>query len=270
MEQLALGTIRKMESEIDSAGLVHYTLPLGDERVEMNPLIGEKISMQFAGNIYCIATGDKIKKTYNQGFSYKAFISLACCDICIVKPEKCHFHLGTCREPKWGEEHCFQPHYVYLSQTSCFKVGITRQTQIPTRWVDQGANFAIKLFKVPDRITSGRIEVLVKSEVADKTNWRKMLQESPDDMGLLEFKEQILEKYGDEAVRLGAEICDEDVTEISFPVEAYPEKVKSMGFDKIPKIEGVLKGIKGQYLILEQGVINMRKHQGYEITISRM
>ena len=62
---------------------------------------------------------------------------------------------------------------------------------------------------------------------------------------------------------------DEAVTELLYPVEAYPEKVKSVGFDKLPEISGQLRGIKGQYLLLDENrVLNMRKHTGYHIEVS--
>ncbi len=48
----------------------------------------------------------------------------------------------------------------------------------------------------------------------------------------------------------------------------YPEKVTSVGFDKHAEIEGCLAGIKGQYLIFDDNrVLNIRKHNGYRITI---
>ena len=67
---------------------------------------------------------------------------------------------------------------------------------------------------------------------------------------------------------MGAEEIEEGITEIAYPVKEYPTKITSLGFDKNPKIEGTLLGIKGQYLIFDTGVINMRKHQGYKIQIS--
>jgi hypothetical protein len=44
--------------------------------------------------------------------------------------------------------------------------------------------------------------------------------------------------------------------------------VVSHNFDKQPLVEGVLQGVKGQYLILDSGVINLRKFTGYEIQVS--
>lgn len=260
------GNILKLKSQLGTDGKVEYQLPLGDELVSMNELVGQKISMKFDGQINCIATGEKINKTYNQGYSYKAFISLARCDMCIMKPELCHYDKGTCREPKWGEEHCLQPHIVYLSLTSGAKVGITRKKQVPTRWVDQGATQALEIAEVKDRKTSGELEVYLKNYVSDKTNWRHMLQNKSEDIDLEYLRDEMLGHL--ELTDFEYIEKETDITHIDYPVLEYPEKVKSIGFDKKPLIEGQLQGIKGQYLILDSGVINMRKHQGYFIEFS--
>src|SRR5690606_30684679 len=173
------GNIMKMKSRLGK--VVEYALPLGDELVEMNPLLGKMVKLSFDGTINCIATGEKIKKSYNQGYSYKSFITLPECDICIVKPELCHFHKGTCRDSKWGEEHCMQPHVVYLALSSNVKVGITRERQVPTRWIDQGATQALPILKVKDRRTAGLIEVEIAKEFSDRTDWRKMLKGELDE-----------------------------------------------------------------------------------------
>jgi len=261
------GSILKMKTQLDAKGAVSYSLPMGDELLEMNPLIEKKISLEWAGDIFDIYDGEKIKKSYGQGYSYKNLISLARCDTCIIKPELCHYHKGTCREPKWGEEHCFIPHYIYLSVTSGVKVGITRETQVPTRWIDQGAVKAIAVAKVPDRKTSGMIEVEIAKEMADKTNWRKMLRGEYEDVDLELMREQIYENYGDLLDDGDAEDLDDPVVEIHYPIVEVPQKFSSLSFNKLNKIEGTLLGIKGQYLILDTGVLNIRKHNGYHIEI---
>ncbi|EQC46634.1 PF10977 family protein [Bacteriovorax sp. Seq25_V] len=246
-------------------GLAMYQLPLGDSLVDMNELVGKKISMKFDGMINCIATGEKITKSYGQGYSYKAFITLPECDTCIIKPELCHFAKGTCRDPKWGKEHCFIPHYIYLAVSSDLKVGITRHTQVPTRWIDQGASYALPILKVEDRKTSGEIEVEIARFYKDKTNWRKMLQGNVPEIDLFDKREEVFEDLADVLDSFDVEDLEEEITTIKYPVLEYPTKVTSLGFDKKPIVEGTLVGIKGQYLILDTGVINMRKHQGYEI-----
>lgn len=260
------GNILKMKSTLTNP--VEYSLPLGDELVPMNDLIGKNIKMTFGGVINCLSTGKKIKKSYGQGFSFEAFMKLACCDMCILKPEQCHHSKGTCREPEWGEKNCFVPHIVYLSVSSHLKVGITRETQVPTRWIDQGATFALPIMKVHDRKTSGMIEIEISKIMSDKTNWRKMLKNEVDEVDLYAVREQIYEEFDFLMDEYDAEDLDEEIVEINFPVLEYPTKVTSIGFDKKPEIEGKLLGIKGQYLILDIGVINMRKHQGYYIELS--
>ncbi len=259
------GNILKMKSTLENP--VQYKLPIGDELIGMNEFIGKKIKLSFDGQINCISTGEKISKSYNQGYSFRASQKLAACDICIVKPELCHFADGTCREPEWGEANCFQPHIVYLSVSSHLKIGITRESQVPTRWIDQGASFALPILRVEDRLTSGLIEKEISKSLSDKTNWRKMLQNDVTEVDLEQERENIFEDFADILDHFEAEDLDEEVIEIEYPVNEYPTKIKSLGFDKNPVIEGVLNGIKGQYLILDCGVLNMRKHQGYFITL---
>lgn len=259
------GNILKMKTTLSNP--VKYELPIGDELVDMNAFIGKKIKLTFDGQINCISTGEKISKSYNQGYSFRASQKLAACDICIVKPELCHFADGTCREPEWGEKNCFAPHIVYLSVSSHLKIGITRESQVPTRWMDQGASFALPILKVNDRLTSGLIEKEIAKTMSDKTNWRKMLQNDVQEVDLEQAREDIFEEFADLLDDFDADDLDEEIITINYPVTEYPEKIKSLGFDKLPTIEGTLNGIKGQYLILDCGVLNMRKHQGYFITI---
>lgn len=259
------GNILKMTSELSKP--VRYSLPIGDSFVNINELIGKKVKLSYNGIINCISTGEKITKSYNQGYSFRASQKLAACDICIVKPELCHFADGTCREPEWGEKNCFQPHIVYLSVSSHLKIGITRQSQVPTRWIDQGASYALPILKVNDRLTSGLIEKEIAKSMSDKTNWRKMLQNDVEEIDLIQAREDVFEEFADLLDDFDAEDLDEEVVEISYPVNEYPEKIKSLGFDKLPIIEGILEGIKGQYLIFDIGVLNIRKHQGYFITL---
>jgi hypothetical protein len=259
------GNILKMKTELKD--VVQYHLPIGEELLHMNPLIGKKLSLHFEGVINCIASGDKVKKTFGQGYSFKSFRSLAQCDMCMVRPETCHYADGTCREPKWGEKHCMIPHYIYLSMTSGLKVGITRETNLPFRWMDQGAISALPILKVKDRLTSGLIEIELSKSYADKTNFRKMLKGDIEAVDLYQVREEIFESYGNLIDDYEAEDLDEEVLEISYPIESVPDKISSLSFDKKPLIEGTLTGIKGQYLILDTGVLNIRKHNGYSIKL---
>ncbi len=272
-----VGLVEKLTAQLDDDGLVHYQLPLkhdsGTEYVSLNELIGQTLSLHYVGKITCKKCGKGTKKSYSQGFCYPCMIKLAQCDMCIMKPETCHHHLGTCREPEWGEAHCMVPHYVYLANTSGLKVGITRHTQLPTRWIDQGATQALPIFKVSTRLQSGLVETALAEFISDKTNWRAMLKGSAEDIDLIDAAEQlkpqisqrlanIALKFGDDAV----EELNENIVTINYPVSEYLTKISSFNFDKTPTVSGVLLGIKGQYLIFDKGVINMRKFSSYQIS----
>jgi len=252
-----------------------YYLPVGEDEVYLNPLINQTFSLHFTGTINCIACGRETNKSFNQGYCFPCLRSLARCDTCIVRPELCHFHEGTCREPDWAEKNCNRPHIVYLANSSGLKVGITRKSQIPTRWIDQGASQALPILEVRDRLTAGLAEVIFKSHVADRTDWRKMLKGSPESLDLVEKREQLFSDSKDELEKLEHQNGEEKLIRINdasvsigYPVDQYPEKVKSFNLDKTPEIAGRLMGIKGQYLIFDSGVINMRKYAGYKLVIA--
>ncbi|MFK5915285.1 MAG: DUF2797 domain-containing protein [Woeseiaceae bacterium] len=271
------GHLQKMLTSLgkNSSDPIQYQLPLDDEKIPLNHYIGKTIKFKYLDEIHCLECGRKTNKNYNQGFCFPCFKSLAKCDMCIMKPETCHFHEGTCREPEWGKEFCFNEHYVYLANSSGIKVGITRGTQLPTRWIDQGASEAMPIFKVSNRLLSGKIEMAIKEYVSDRTDWRKMLKGSPDSVDLAAKRDELVKLASKEIAQIEKEfgssemtLLDEKQISLSFPVEAYPEKVKSMNFDKTPEIEGVLQGIKGQYLIFDCGVLNIRKFGGYLVEFS--
>lgn len=259
------GNLSKMVSRLGS--VVEYSLPIGNNMLELNNLIGTKLHLEYHGTINCIACGQKIKKSFAQGYCYKCFISVPETSECILRPELCQAHDGISRDMAWSENHCLTDHYVYLAISSGLKVGVTRATQIPTRWIDQGASKAIKLALTPNRFLSGKIEVELKNYFKDKTNWQRMLKNDIDtSINLEDAKQQAWEYLDDE---LQEYVIDDDtITEIIYPVEKYPTKVKSMTFDKTDIIDKTLTGIKGQYLIFENTyVLNIRRHTGYEITL---
>lgn len=267
------GTLRKMQASHTSP--ISYQLPVGEHTVDLNVLIGKPLSLTFSGNIFCSSCGKKTKKSYSQGHCFVCMRKLASCDMCIMKPETCHFDQGTCREPQWGEENCMIPHYVYLANTTAIKVGITRHTQIPTRWIDQGATQALPIFKVATRHLSGLLEVALAEFIADKTNWRNMLKGNGESIDLkrqgAELIEQIRPKLTELSELFGATAItelNEEVVELDFPISEFPSKISSFNFDKDPQVSGVLQGIKGQYLIFDNGVINIRKFTSYEVTVS--
>ena len=246
---------------------VKYQLMLGEVPFDLTNLIGSKVILRYSGRISCGNCGKATKKSYNQGFCFPCTMKLAECDLCILKPETCHFDKGTCREPEWGEENCMKPHVVYLANSSGLKVGITRRSQVPTRWIDQGATQALPILEVKKRITSGLIEVLFKKHVADKTDWRKMLKGQAEEVNLHEWKDKLLKLVGEELKGHEYTVIEGPEYKFTYPVSVYPEKVSSINLEKVPEIKSKLLGIKGQYLIFECGVLNVRSHSGYEVTI---
>ncbi len=268
------GHLRKMQVLL--AGPVEYQLPLDDQLVPLNDFLGQVIRITHAGVIHCAHCGRRSNKSFNQGHCYPCFTKLAQCDICIVSPEKCHYDKGTCREPEWGEQHCMIDHIVYLANSSGVKVGITRESQLPTRWIDQGAVQALPILRVKTRQQSGLAEDMFRQHVADKTNWRTMLKGDIAPVDLPATRDALFNLCTGEMTQLEAQfglqafqrLDDVVPVDIEYPVLEYPVKVTSHNMDKNPLVEGTLMGIKGQYLILDSGVINIRKYTAYHVEVA--
>ena len=274
-EVLASGAVRKMKTELGDP--VQYTMLLGDNEIPLNQYLGQSLQLHYSGVINCIHCGRKTAKSFNQGYCYPCFRRLAQCDSCIMSPEKCHYAAGTCREPEWGETHCMIDHIVYLANTSGLKVGITRGSQVPTRWMDQGATQAQPIFRVDTRLHSGLVETVFKNHIADKTNWQAMLKGDAQPRDLEQARTRLLaecageidelqQQFGLQAITV---LEEHPETSISYPVLEYPTRVSSFNLDKVPDVGGTLLGIKGQYLIFDSGVINMRKYGGYQLSLTR-
>jgi len=263
------GHVNKMQASLEE-GMAHYKLPFDDQQVDMNSLVGQHIELTFNKTIQCANPECKriTHKSYSQGYCFPCARSLARCDLCIMRPETCHYHLGTCREPEWGLSNCFAPHIVYLANSSGAKVGITRKTNTPSRWIDQGAISALPILEVNTRLASGLIEKALKSFITDKTNWRTMLKNETEYVDLVTTRTSLLAEVSSLVDELDAKTLPDDIINIDYPVLKYPTKVVSLSFDKNPVISGVLNGIKGQYLLLEGGVLNVRKFSSYHLTLS--
>lgn len=255
------GNLRKMITEHRHPVL--YKLPLSDSLIDLNPYIGKQINLNFLGQINCIKCERKTNKSFSQGFCFPCFQSAPETEECVLRPELCRAHEGIARDMEFAKNHCLIDHYVYLSLTSSIKVGVTRHTQIPTRWIDQGASQALIIAKTPNRYTAGLIEVALKNHLADKTQWQSMLKGIvKGNSNLLEEKERIMDLLPEELQQFF--VKENNVTELKYPLSQIPEKVKSLNFDKEPAISGTLTGIKGQYLIFDNlYVINIRKFAGY-------
>lgn len=276
MLELGRGALSKMGTRLEQP--VQYSLRLGEQDLDLNALLGQGVRLEYLGAIHCSHCGRKTKKSFSQGYCYPCFSKLAQCDTCIMSPERCHYAAGTCREPAWGEQFCMTDHVVYLANSSGAKVGITRATQVPTRWIDQGATQALPIMRVATRQQSGLVEDVLRSQVTDRTNWRAMLKGEATSLDLAQLAGEIFEachagitalqeRFGLQAIQ---PLSDLAVVDIAYPVLAYPAKVASFDLEKTPIVEGTLQGIKGQYLIFDTGVINIRKFTAYQLAVHQL
>jgi len=257
------GVLTKMRTEITD--VVQYYLIWENDFINFNQLIDKKLSLNFL-RYQCLHC-ELEKKIYRQGFCYDCFSSIPQAGDWVINPEKSKAHLDEeDRDLEYEKKAQLQPHIVYLANSSDIKVGVTRRNQLPTRWIDQGAHEAIEIIEVPNRYLAGITEVALKNHVSDKTNWRKMLTNDILDLNLEEEREKLKEFIPEEAREYY--IANNKETEIKFPVKQFPEKVKSLNLVKNPFYEGVLKGIKGQYLMFEDGtVFNVRGNEGLVVEL---
>ena len=257
------GVLTKMETEFSEP--IQYYLVFENDFLNMNQLLDKTISFQFV-KYQCLGCGLD-KPIYRQGFCQSCFFELPQAADWIMRPELSTAHLNKeDRDLEFEKRVQLQPHIVYLANSSNVKVGVTRKNQVPTRWIDQGAHEAIEIVEVPNRYLAGITEVALKDHVADKTNWRTMLKNDLKDENLIEWRNKLKDFIPAEAKEYF--IGNNTETHIGFPVLKYPEKPKSLNLTKTPSYKGVLKGIKGQYLIFEdQTVFNVRANEGLVVSI---
>lgn len=257
------GVLKKMKTEYLEQ--VQYYLDMQSDFLHMNQLLNSQITLSFL-KYQCLQC-ELEKPIYRQGFCKSCFFETPNAGDWIMKPELSRAHLGIeDRDLDYEKSVQLQPHIVYLANSSNVKVGVTRKQQIPTRWIDQGAHEAIEIVEVPNRYLAGITEVALKEHVADKTNWRKMLQNDCKDEDLVTWRDQ-LKKYIPSEV-LPYFIQNNQETQICFPVLKYPEKPKSLSLEKEKTFTGKLMGIKGQYLIFEdETVFNIRGNEGLVVEI---
>ena len=258
------GVLTKMQTEIGNP--IQYYMVFDNSFLNVNQLLNKNIQIQFLG--YQCLNCNKKKKIFRQGFCYDCSISSASAGDWIMSPELSTAHLDIeDRNLDYEKKVQLQPHIVYLALSSEVKVGVTRKTQVPTRWIDQGASQAIAIVEVPNRFLAGITEVALKKLYADKTNWQKMLKN--DFMPVDLIKEKASLKYIiPKEVQEFYDSNKNDLFEMDFPVLEYPKKVTSTNLDKSPIISGKLVGIKGQYLIFESGLVfNVRGSEGFVVKI---
>lgn len=260
------GVLRKMRTEMGHP--IQYFLLFDNDFINMNQALNKTLKIEFI-KYQCLNCGLD-KPIYRQGFDKQCFYDTPAAGEWIMKPELSTAHLDKeDRDLEYEKKMQLQPHIVYLANSSNVKVGVTRKMQVPTRWIDQGAHEAIEIVEVPNRYLAGITEVALKEHVSDKTSWQKMLKNDIEDLDLTEWRNKLKQYIPNEAADYFIE--DNTETQLEFPVLQYPEKVKSLNLTKTPSFEGVLKGIKGQYLIFEdQTVFNVRGSEGLYVGIDIM
>ena len=258
------GVAKKMTTEFGST--INYFIEFKHNYIHLNQFLDQEISISCTG--YSCLSCTSSQPIFRQGFCKSCFFESPIAGEWIIKPELSKAHLNIAdRDLEYEKKIQLQPHIVYLSNTGSVKVGVTRKSQIPYRWIDQGAHEAIELIETPNRYLAGKAEVALKKYMSDKTNWRKMLKNENDNVSLLNYKEQArtyipsdLEHYFN---------SNSEVIKINFPVISYPDKPKSLKIKKDTSFSGKLKGLKGQYLIFENNdVLNFRAHEGHVFKIS--
>jgi len=258
------GVLTKMETEFASP--IQYYLVFENDFINVNQLLGKTIDLQFV-KYQCLSCGLD-KPIYRQGFCKSCFFDVPQAADWIMRPELSTAHLGKeDRDLEYEKKVQLQPHIVYLANSSNIKVGVTRKSQVPTRWIDQGAHEAIEIVEVPNRYLAGITEVALKEHVSDKTNWRTMLKNEIKDENLLEWREKMKPYVPSEVQEYFIENNSE--TNLEFPVLKYPETPKSLNIKKEEQYTGTLSGIKGQYLIFDDNtVFNVRANEGLVLNIT--
>jgi len=265
-KQVWFGDLRKMRGSIgDASAPIGYTL--GEDEYLVNNLLGRELMLRHTGNIHCRICGKKIKKAYGEGYCFPHFKSDPANAPCVIRPELCEAHEGKGRDIEWERENHDQPHIVYLADSGGLKVGVTRSTNRPGRWIDQGAHAAIELAETPNRALAGHIEVALKGAVSDKTRWQRMLMGSED--GQVDLAAEKARVAALIPAPLDQHIAqDNEPTRLNYPIDVPLDKVKSLNLMKISEFAGRLVGIRGQYLLFEGGtVLNIRRHTGFELEI---
>ncbi|MCZ6617641.1 MAG: DUF2797 domain-containing protein [Gammaproteobacteria bacterium] len=245
--------------------VVSYQLAVGDQTLGLNRFVGKGLEIRFLDRISCRNCEAPSRKSYGGGYCYPCFKRLAQCDLCVMSPDRCHYARGTCREPDWGDEFCMQPHLVYLANSSGAKVGITRLGYEIGRWMDQGAVQALSILRTPTRHIAGLAEVALARHLADRTDWRALVSRDAPALDLGRLREKLRNQVTDlpvEAVWLE----DEPEERFRYPITHYPRTLERLRLGDDGLIQGALLGIKGQYLIFETGVFNVRQHTSYHVS----
>lgn len=266
-----VGNLAKMNTNL-LLREAQYHLPMKDildplEPLNMNGLIGKELRLEYCGYINSVLSGEQMTKAYGEGLTYREFCESPLASPSIFRPELSQIHDGIAlRDYDWEMRNHLTPHVVYISFTGNYKVGVTKEDNLPYRWIDQGATQAILLAKTPYRQLAGLIEVSLKDHISDRTSWQRMLKGLVADRDILEVRNELIAHIPPELYQYISH--NEHITEIDYPVGKYPTKVKSRNLGKEKVIEGRLVGIKGQYLMFDDNsVMNVRSHAGFRVTL---
>ncbi len=270
---MAQGILTGLRSE--AASPVNYVLHIGAAAIAMNQLLGESISINHDGVVTCRHCAARTRKRYGDGYCYACFKRLAACDLCVMSPVRCHYAAGTCREPAWGEAYCMQQHVVYLANSAGPKVGITKPQNLPYRWLDQGATQALVIMRTHTRHQAGCVEAALARYVSDRTDWRALVRGTAETVDLRalarQLRDQAARELGELEQRFPAALQWSDAeatTEILYPVLRYGSAPRALALTADNPVVGTLLGIKGQYLLLDSGVFNVRRHTSYHVALS--
>lgn len=261
-------TLEKMPAWLEAENKAAYLLKADQDFIQVQRLLGRQITIEFENEKYCSNCGNRFEQLFRMGFCQNCFFTAPEAGESIIRPELSRAHLDIeDRDLAFEKSYQLQPHIVYLANSGALKVGVTREAQRPVRWIDQGASAAIVLAETENRYQAGQIEVAMKAYLGDKTPWQKMLKNEVPEIDLVAEKHQLKSKLEGELAAFYSE--DDRVQNIEYPVLEYPTKVKSLNLDKTNSFSGVLKGVRGQYLIFEGGIVfNVRANTGYRLKLS--
>jgi len=258
------GPLQKMV--VSSGDPIAYSLRVGDESLSLNSVLGRGLEVQFLGRISCRHCQTPTARSYGGGYCYHCFKTLARCDLCVVSPDRCHYHAGTCREPEWGRSFCMQPHLVYLANSSAAKVGITGAGNAVTRWADQGAVQGLVIMSADTRQAAGLAEVRLAKLVGDRTDWRVLVSRDAPAVDLTALRDRLRDEV--EGLPVGTSWQERQPEGLSYPLLRYPRKPVALRLDERPAVRGNLVGVKGQYLLFEHGAFNVRHHEAYHVRVT--
>lgn len=260
------GVLKKMQTE--GATPIDYFLAIAPGFIHINQCLNQILTVELVGS-QCLHCGSQ-EPIFRQGFCKRCFFESPAVGDWIMRPELSKAHLNIAdRDLDYEKEMQLQPHVVYLALSSHLKVGVTRKKQLPTRWIDQGAQEAVVLLEVPNRYLAGVAEVALKEIFSDKTNWRKMVQNESEAVDwsasiakAIDHLPNDLKPYLHHPVP--------SPTHLEYPmVGQFPQKPVSLNLHKNPLYSGKLVGVKGQYLLFEdQTVFNVRSNEGLVVRIA--